>query len=129
MYTDLKFCENAEQTNCIVSWMSYAEGYQPEGEWFRNTQSVNPLSWTMDNDAVAIRDHAGTVVLNLNKRRTKPMEARIVDVGGNVLWVKTKAPWFRIMKNLHVADYGLFYMDIRQNVKLRVKNYLKQRDL
>lgn len=129
MYTDLKFCENAEQTNCIVSWMSYAEGYQPEGEWFRNTQSVNPLSWTMDNDAVAIRDHAGTVVLNLNKRRTKPMEARIVDVGGNVLWVKTKAPWFRIMKNLHVADYGLFYMDIRQNVKLRVKNYLEQRDL
>lgn len=126
MYSNLKFCADAEQTGCLVSWMSYAEGYQPEGEWFKNTQSINPLSWTMDTGLVVVNPHAGAVVLNTRRSSTKPMEARITNVGGNVLWVKTKAPWFRIMKNLHVADYGLFYMDIRENVRLRVEKYFER---
>jgi hypothetical protein len=51
------------------------------------------------------------------------MSVSIADIGGKVLWVETKAPWFRMMKDLHVADYGLFYMSIRQNVADRIKAF------
>ena len=124
MYRNLKMCENAFETGCFITYMSYKDGYRPSGEFFMNTESVNPLTWTTDTTEVRIPDYSGTVVLNLKKIRTKPMSVRIADIGGKVLWVDTKAPWFRMAKNLHVADYGLFWKDIRRNVELRVKEFL-----
>jgi hypothetical protein len=103
--------------------MSYKEDYQPSGWWYRNTESLNPLTWTLDTSAVSIEDYMGTVVLNPKRRIKRKMTARVADVGGRVLYVKTKAPWFRLMKNLHVADYGLFYHSIRDNVATRIEFY------
>jgi len=126
LYQNLKICENADQTGCYVTWMSYAENVIPKGSWYKNTQSVNPLTWTTDTTKVTIEDYASTVVFNPKKIRTRRMEVQIKDIGGKVLWVNTKAPWFRLMKDLHVADYGLFYLDIRKNVQTRVDAYLAQ---
>ncbi len=126
LYRNLQLCSNEDETGCYVTWMSYKEGFMPQGKWFKNTQSINPLSWTTDTSVVVNENHTGAVVLNPNRIRTRKMEVRIKDVGGKVLWVKTKAPWFRLMKNLHVADYGLFYMDIRRNVATRVQRFLKE---
>lgn len=123
LYQNLQICEGAEQTGCYVTWMSYREGYSPTTIWHRNTQSINPLTWTTDTSRAVVESYASTVVFNPKKIRTRRMEAQIKDIGGKVLWVKTKAPWFRLMKNLHIADYGLFYMDIRQNVKNRVRSF------
>ena len=126
MYNNLSLCTSADETGCFVSWMSFSEGYQPTGSWFKSTQSVNPLTWTSDTSSVMVEDYASTVVFNPKKIRTRKMEVQIKNLGGKVLWVNTKAPWFRLMKNLHIADYGLFYMDIRRNVQNRVKAYLAQ---
>lgn len=127
MYEDLKLCSSPTETGCYVSWMSFSKGYQPTGNWFRSTQSVNPLTWTADTGLVVIEDYASTVVFNPKKIRVRKMEVQIKDLGGKVLSVDTKAPWFRLMKNLHIADYGLFYMDIRQNVKDRITSYTNQK--
>ncbi len=124
MYQNTKMCSLPDETGCYISWMSYREGYEPNGEWFKNTQSINPLTWTMHSDRVTVEEYSGSVVLNLNRKFKRRMSVRIADVGGKVLWVETKAPWFRNWKNLHVADYGLFYHTIRENVKLRIKAYL-----
>ncbi|MBI1288739.1 MAG: DUF3089 domain-containing protein [Flavobacteriales bacterium] len=126
MYKNLKFCSNADETGCIISWMSYREGFTPEGDWYKTMESVNPLSWTLDTALVVREDHAGTVVLNPKHTKPRRMEARVADIGGKVLWVKTEAPWFRSWKNLHLADYGLFYMDIRKNVKDRIDSFMKK---
>lgn len=126
MYENLHLCSSPAETECFVSWMSFAEGYQPTGTWFQNTQSVNPLTWTIDTAKIVINDYSSTVILNPKKVRTRKMEVQIKDLGGKVLWVDTKAPWFRLMKNLHVADYGLFYLDIRKNVKARIANYFNK---
>lgn len=125
MYENLKFCADAEETGCLVSWMSYKEGFHPDGVWHKTTESINPLTWSLDTSLVTVEDHTGTVVLNPKRLKPRKMQVRIADIGGNVLWVRTKAPWFRTMKNLHIADYGLFYMDIRKNVKDRIDAYLK----
>ena len=127
MYSNLEMCSAPEQTGCYISWMSYKEGFQPSGWWYHNTESLNPLTWTLDTSAVSIEDYVGTVVLNPKHRIRRKMTARIADVGGKVLYVKTRAPWFRLMKNLHVADYGLFYHSIRKNVATRIDAYLGER--
>ena len=126
LYENLSICERADETGCYVTWMSYREGYIPDGVWHLNTQSVNPLSWSTDTSKVVVANYAASVVLNPKRIRTRKMEVRIKDIGGKVLWVKTKAPWFRLMKDLHVADYGLFYMDIRKNVSTRIDAYFKK---
>tara|TARA_R110002072_G_scaffold4649_2_gene32140 strand:+ start:437 stop:1447 length:1011 start_codon:yes stop_codon:yes gene_type:complete len=126
LYENLKICESADETGCYVTWMSYAEGVTPKGNWYKNTQSINPLTWTTDTSKVVNEDYTATVVFNPKKTRTRKMEVQVKDIGGKVLWVDTKAPWFRLMKNLHVADYGLFYLDIRKNVKTRIDSYFKK---
>lgn len=126
MYQNLRMCSNAEETGCFISWMSYKEGYQPSGWWYRNTESVNPLTWTLDTTSVTVEDYEGTVVLNPKRKFKRKMTVRIADVGGKVLYVQTKAPWFQTMKNLHIADYGLFYRSIRENVRTRVDAFLAE---
>lgn len=123
LYSNLEICSAPEETGCYVTWMSYNEGFIPNGKWHIGTQSVNPLTWRLDTVMSTVDEYRSTVVFNPKKIRTRPMSVRIADIGGKVLWVRTKAPWFRMMKNLHVADYGLFYMDIRQNVADRVKSF------
>ena len=126
MYSHLKMCTDASETGCMISWMSYKEGFIPEGDWYKTTQSINPLTWSLDTNQVVLSRYKSTVVFNPKKTRKRRMAARIKNIGGNVLWVETKAPWFRLMKNLHIADYGLFYMDIRRNVQTRVNAFLQQ---
>lgn len=123
MYQNLQLCSDSTETGCYVSWMSYKTGYKPSGWWLENTQSVNPLTWNSDTSKYQVQGYDGTVVLSLKRRFARDMAARIKDFGGKVLWVDTKAPWLRTMKNLHIADYGLFYHSIRKNVADRIAAY------
>lgn len=120
MYQKLTLCQNPTETGCYITWMSYRKGFQPTGRFHQNTLSINPFTWTTDTNRVEIQKYDKTVVFNPNKPRTRKMAVQIKNLGGNILWVETKAPWFRLLKNLHVADYGLFWGDIRENVANRV---------
>lgn len=123
MYQNLKICSDSSETGCYVSWMSYKTGYEPTGWWLENTQSINPLTWTTDTVRVSNPDYTGTIVLNPKRKLKRDISVQIKNLGGNVLWVDTKAPWLRLMKNLHIADYGLFYHSIRKNVADRISAY------
>ena len=123
MYQNLRMCQDSEEAGCYLSWMSYKEGYLPEGWWFENAQSVNPLTWNSDTSLITIAEYDGTVVLNPKNRFSRKMDVRVVDLEGQILWVKTKAPWFSMMKSLHIADYGLFYHTIRENIGDRISSY------
>lgn len=124
MYQTLKMCDNAIETGCFISWMSYKQGYEPDGKFHRTTESVNPLTWTTDTTFVDATKSLGSVVLNLDKKYLNKTGARIHYKDGNYLWVKSKAPWMGLFKNMHILDYNLFWYDIRQNVKDRVDAYL-----
>lgn len=128
MYNHLSMCSQPEETGCYVSWMSYKDGFVPESSWHKTTQSLNPLTWTLDTAQVIIPKYESTVVFNPKVIRKRRMAVRIKDLGGQVLWVETKAPWIRLLKDLHITDYALFWMDIRENVKTRVDAYFKNRE-
>jgi hypothetical protein len=123
-YVNLSLCQSSDETGCFVSWMSYREGHIPQWDIAKGTQSVNPLSWTTDLDLVPALSNLGTVVLNLNKNKAGKTSARLVEwEQGTILYVKTKRPLLRLLRNLHVADYNLFYTNIRENVQERIRAY------
>jgi hypothetical protein len=65
----------------------------------------------------------GTLLLDFSKRYEKACRTQIHN---NVLWVENHLPIVGSMNNLHIADYNLFWFDIRDNVAQRVKEYLKK---
>jgi len=125
MYESLSLCKGPDETGCFVSWMSYKEGHQPKWEAAKKTTSVNPITWTTDQTKVAASNNAGTVVLNLQKIKPGKSSAEVFDwKEGTILYVKNKSSLLRLLGNLHIADYNLFYQDIRSNVKNRLNIYL-----
>ncbi len=122
----LQPCSNPSETGCFISYGTYAEGYYPEYyETFLNGAiMVNPISWSMDTTAVSHHVQKGYVGRRFAKPRAKTFGARIKD---NMLWVSKPHMFMGSllkMKDFHIADYNLFWMDIRENVALRCKTYL-----
>ncbi len=119
-YTLLTPCENKNEINCYVTWASFKENFEPKptSPLFGDV-CVNPVSWTRDS---IVAQENGGILLNLNKK--KPFKTK-VQIKGHYLWIKTNTPIVGVMKNMHVADYNLFWHEIRNNVAIRVNNYLK----
>jgi Protein of unknown function (DUF3089) len=120
-YTILKPCENKNEINCYVTWASFKENFEPKptSPLFGDV-CVNPVTWNRDS---TVAEENGGILLNLSKK--KPFKTK-VQIKGHYLWIKTNTPIIGVMKNMHVADYNLFWHEIRNNVALRVSNYLKQ---
>lgn len=125
MFQNLRMCDSSDQTGCFISWMTYKEGFFPEWDYHRTTACVNPLTWRRDTVMASREMNIGAVVFNPKRVKRQKTSARITHKEGELLWVRTRAPWFQLMRNLHVADYGLFYMDIRANVKERVAKFVE----
>ena len=125
MYTDLKICNSPTETGCFISWMSFKKGYEPTGVFSMLAQSVNPLTWTTDKAMVGKEKSLGSVGIKFGKKFLNRTSAEIHDNkrGGTILWVKTKVPLLRLLNNMHIIDYNLFWFDIRQNVKDRINAY------
>lgn len=126
-FSILKPCSNPNETGCFVSYGTYAEDYYPEyyNTFLKGAIMVNPVSWSTDTTAVSYTMQKGYVGKRFAKPRAQTFGARIKD---NMLWV-TKPHMFMgkllKMKDFHIADYNLFWMDIRENVALRCKTYLE----
>jgi hypothetical protein len=91
---------------------------------------VNPISWTTANDETKPEQHKGAVGKDMSKLVSGVITASI-DPEHKILWVQapenaennvgTK------LKNYHVADYNLFWLDIRENAMLRVKAFMNKK--
>jgi hypothetical protein len=142
---DVPVCQSAEQTGCMVSWNAVG----PEAAQYANTSKnicVNPLTWKTDG-AAARADlnlggvsypgkFAGTLAdlkeLPRDFLDAKPIvEPGVADaqcVNGMLLVREIRSAHYSSRPmgrdNLHIYDYHLFAMNLRQNVELRVAQYL-----
>ena len=123
MYKNLKPCDNATQTGCYVTWASFKKGFNPTGSLLYNTVCVNPITWSRDTVAVDCSKSMGALLLSFNKDYTHACGTQIHD---HCLWVDAHLPFIKSWNVLHIADYNLFWFDIRKNVKDRVAAYLKK---
>ena len=118
IYTNLKPCENPTQTGCYITWASYKNGFEVGETQLAGNVCVNPISWTRDTVAVSSKE---SILLSFNKKYDCSAQLH-----KNVLWVKSAMPIVKGWKNLHIADYNLFWYNIRQNVADRTAAFWKK---
>ena len=129
IYESIPICDDPSATGCYVAWRTYTKGGGPKKGW-RSQEDiavVNPITWTLDTNYSDLDDHEGIVMSKFNKVLSKRTKAKIE---GNVLWIKKPkifGSFLILNKNWHVADFNMFWMDIRTNVENRVNTFLKLR--
>lgn len=123
MYKVLEPCRNENETGCYITWASFKKGYVPDGIALYGNVCVNPLTWTSSLEPAAKVCSKGAILLNFNKKYTNNICTEIHD---NYLWVENSLPIVAGMNVLHIADYNLFWYDIRQNVAKRIAAFRKR---
>lgn len=130
-------CDSPTQTGCLVgyrtkldgadpeqnlgqSFIPYPDGYEPLDD--KTMLCVNPLTWAHDGEHATSADHAGAVKFDA-KDDSPEVDQKYVEEAWceqGVLMVKLPDRKYRNLgKDLHLADYPLFYMDIRKNAVAR----------
>ncbi|MCB0798130.1 MAG: DUF3089 domain-containing protein [Chitinophagales bacterium] len=129
-FTFIPVCDSASQQQCYVSWRSFLYGHEPPEKYqIRNRENVvvvNPLTWTTDTGFVAPVHNIGG--LGKNAETIYPQVCG-TEIHGDLLWVtKPDIPGKALlwMKNYHRADYNLYWMNIRDNVAVKVNRYLEE---
>ena len=115
-------CETKNQINCFLSWRSLAEKYYPNSwEKSDSIKCTNPINWKTDS-TISLKDkHLG--ILFKNHKLKYPNTIVSYNYKGTV-WIKPiKIPFARFykMKNYHIADYNLFWLNIRNNLRFRLE--------
>ena len=128
-FKELKPCIDSTSTGCFVSWRTFEEGYVAPfiKEEKESAYVTNPLTWKIDETFAPAKLNKGGILKNFNKVIPHLVHAQVHQ---NILWVnkpKFFGNIFLTMKNYHIADFNLFYMNIRENVETRIRSYLKKK--
>jgi hypothetical protein len=130
-FKKIPFGNSPSQTGCVVGWRTYKKDHIDPLVKRENGNSlcVNPISWTIDNKWTPREMHKGAVGKNFNKLVSNRISAAVAP-GANILWVDDTqgidgTTGMSMLNNYHIADYNLFWMDIRENVKLRIKEFVR----
>ena len=127
-FKNIKVCETPEEVSCFCSWRTFKHGKFPKDYKPNNNIAVtNPLTWKTDEKYADASLNEGTVLYDFEKYYTPQLvDAQVKD---GVLWVhkpKFRGSIFLVTKNYHIADYNLFYANVRKNAILRAKQFLKK---
>lgn len=126
-FVSLPACSDSLQTGCFIAWRTFRRGFEPDYQpSSRRSVVVNPLSWTTDTSLAPVSLHKGAVLRNFNRIEPAVNDAQVYK---DLLWISRPVfPHSKLYKakNYHIGDINLFYLNLRENVDLRVKQY-KQR--
>lgn len=127
-FSTLNPCEDSTSTGCFIGWRTFEDGYDAPFvlKEKRKAFVINPLTWTMDSTLAPAKLNKGGILKNFDELIPGLVHAKI---HGNVLWVNKPQFFgsiFLTMKNYHIADYNLFYENIRENVGTRIRSFLKK---
>ncbi len=119
-FKKIPLCTTPEMTGCFCSWRTYKEGSKPKNYTpDNNIAVVNPITWTTEETPSPKSEHKGAIFYDFNKVYSKITTARAFD--GFLYVNKPKFPGsiFLVRKNYHIADFNLFWLDVRENAKYR----------
>jgi Protein of unknown function (DUF3089) len=123
-FTGLEPCRDSLQTGCFIAWRTFRRGYEPPYKpSARKSFSTNPLTWKTDTAYAPARYNKGSVLFKFNTVIPSVNDAQIYK---DLLWISRPdfpgSIFFR-RKNYHIGDINLFYLNIRENLNLRVTQY------
>lgn len=123
--------DSASQVGCYITWRSYLTGTEPKRKFsVKDPDKIvvtNPLTFTRSIEIANSDCNAGGLGRDGETIYPGVCSAQIHN---DIVWVsKPDVPGKAfIPKNLHVADYNLYWLNIRENVALRVQMFLQQND-
>jgi hypothetical protein len=125
MLPGLTACKDSTQINCFNCWNSFRKNYIPYfyHKGLDHSICTNPLSWSLDENYYPSKCNKGAFVPPFKKISPGVCDAQAYK---GLLWITR--PHFRGSRLYrssiyHTGDYNLFYMDVRENVALRIKQY------
>ncbi|HTQ63586.1 MAG TPA: DUF3089 domain-containing protein [Puia sp.] len=126
-YTSLSPCKDSAQTGCIVGWRTFKKGYEPKfiKEEKGNSYVTNPLTWITSDEYAPKTLNRGGILKKFNELVPNVADAQIHD---DVIWInKPHFPGSFLFrsKNYHIGDINLFYVNIRDNVRTRIRAFCK----
>jgi len=127
-FKTIKVCESPTAINCFCSWRTFKNGHFPNENVGKNGEYsvTNPLSWETNEKLVPQSENLGGILLDLNKIYPSLADAQVKE---GILWThkpKFKGSFLIWRKNYHVADMNFFYLNVRENAKLRVQAFLRE---
>ena len=121
---DIPFADREAHVGAVHGWMTFAEGFTPEfhASHMEGVRMVHPILWTADEGVWNHWDaHGGMVNRKLHLRHERSLSGALHE---GMMWIKPLrvlgAAMFA-MKNWHVADYNLFWENIRLNLVRQVE--------
>lgn len=129
-FQSIPVSEKPDQTACFAGWRSYEKGEIPDRVLAEKGDCVcvNPLTWNTSEEWVTKDKHLG--IMNGFDKIIPHTVAAGIEPKTKILWVESPEVILEGMKkgkDLHIYDFNLFWMNIRENVKLRIDNWLSSR--
>ncbi|MEZ5013866.1 MAG: DUF3089 domain-containing protein [Chitinophagales bacterium] len=118
--------DSATQVGCYVSWRSFLKGTEPKEKLQAKDKEhivcINPLTFNRDTAYASSELNAGGLGRDGETIFPHVCGAQIHD---DIIWVdRPDIPGkIFIPKNLHPADYNLYWLQIRENVAARIQAY------
>lgn len=125
-FTHILPCNNPGQTGCFNTWNTWVWGSKQK-KYYQNAIATNPLNWTIDGTYAPATLNRGGVLGKFNGIVPQLTDAQSYK---GILWVhkpNIKGKLLFLIKNYHIADFNLFYMNIRQNAAYRIEQFLQHR--
>lgn len=118
--------EKPDEIGVWASWNTFARNYYPSSyeRYFKGSQSTNPLLWNSSEMFASKELNKGGV----GPRFTYMPQLADAQNHSGMLWINKpyiKGRMFLRTKRWHYADINLFYMNLRENVELRVMKFLQ----
>ena len=125
-YQTIRPCADSLAIGCFVTYNAAAEGndFPP----FHPFAVTNPLTWTLDTLQAPATLNRGGVGMDFKEIDPQVTDAKIHR---GLLWVTPPKPGGyprfllpgrpELRHSFHIAEYGLFYMNIRENAQARVR--------
>ena len=125
-FQSIQPCLSESETGCWVSWNTFKKGYYPHrfAITYDHALSTNPLNWEIDDTYASREQNIGGVLRNFDRIYPQVTDAQNHN---GILWSeKPRFPGriFIFTKRYHIADYNLFYLNIRKNAELRSNAFI-----
>lgn len=136
MHPYIEFAKEAGDTGVIVSWNTEGPGNKeaPNLVVEENAVSINPINWKRDETPASFSENLGSRMLNQETGTyeiQKDVADAVLDNERGVVVCNSKAAPIPDglgfgPESYHNNDYNFFYENLRENVALRVRNYIEK---
>ena len=125
LFKNILPCKKPNQIGCICSWRTFKDGYKPKYILYEKDSVIvsNPLTWDAEKPIATVFDNKGSMLKYFNKLLPAIVSAKIEHGILGTMKPKFFDNIFLTTKNYHIADYNFFWLSIRENVALRIKDF------